>query len=60
MKTGNEYIPVNDGEDIVFAHTVINDGSNRAELLQLMLNKDSFYNENFPAMSNALKYFKNV
>ena len=58
MKNGNEYIPVNDGEDIVFANTVINDGSNKAELLQLMLNKDTFYNEKFPAMSNAIKYFK--
>ena len=60
MKTEKGYIPVDDGEDIIFANTYVNDGSDKSELLQLMLNKRSFYNEKFPAISNAVKYFKDT
>ena len=60
MKTEKGYIPVDDGEDIIFANTYVNDGSDKSELLQLMLNKKSFYNEKFPAISNAVKYFKDT
>lgn len=60
MKTEKGYIPIDDGEDIIFANTYVNDGSEKSELLQLMLNKKSFYNEKFPAISNAVKYFKDT
>lgn len=58
MKNNSEYVPVNDGEDIVFANTCIDDGSDKSELLQLMLNKEAFYNDKFPAISKAITYFK--
>ena len=60
MKVGNDYIPLNDGEDIIFANTFVDDGSDKAELLQLMLRKDSFYNDKFPAISSAMNYFKDT
>ena len=60
MKVGNDYIPLNDGEDIIFANTFVDDGSDKTELLQLMLCKEAFYNKKFPAISNAIKYFKNT
>ena len=55
MKVGNGYIPLNDGEDIIFANTFVDDGSDKAELLQLMLRKESFYNEKFPAINSIPK-----
>ena len=60
MKVGNDYIPLNDGEDIIFANTFVDDGSDKAELLQLMLRKESFYNDKFPAISSAMNYFKDT
>ena len=58
MKNDEGYVPVKDGEDIIFANTCVNDGSDKSELLQLMLNKEAFYNEKFPKISNAISYFK--
>lgn len=58
MKNDGSYIPVKDGEDIIFANTCVNDGSDKSELMQLMLNKEAFYNEKFPQISNAINYFK--
>ena len=58
MKNDESYVPVKDGEDIIFANTCVNDGSDKSELLQLMLNKESFYNDKFPQISNAISYFK--
>ena len=58
MKNDESYVPVKDGEDIIFANTCVNDGSDKSELLQLMLNKEAFYNEKFPLISNAISYFK--
>ena len=58
MKNDESYVPVKDGEDIIFANTCVNDGSDKSELLHLMLNKEAFYNEKFPQISNAISYFK--
>ena len=58
LKNDEGYVPVKDGEDIIFANTCVNDGSDKSELLQLMLNKEAFYNEKFPKISNAISYFK--
>ncbi len=58
MKTNEGYAPVDDGEDIFFANTVVKDGSDKSELLQLFLRKDVFEDARFPALSKAVKYFK--
>ena len=54
----NDYIPINDGEDIIFANTAVIDNTDRSELLQLMLEKNVFYNSKFPATSSAIRYYK--
>ncbi len=58
METDEGYVPVDDGEDIFFANTVVKDGSDKSELLQLFLRKDVFENAKFPKLSKAVKYFK--
>lgn len=58
MKTNEGYAPVDDGEDIFFANTVVKDGSDKSELLQLFLRKDVFEDAKFPELSKAVKYFK--
>ena len=60
MRIKNGYVPVYDGEDIVFANTAIKDGSDKSELLQLMLHTNSFDNAKFPAISSAIRYFKDT
>lgn len=51
-------MPVDDGEDIFFANTVVKDGSDKSELLQLFLRKDVFEDVKFPELSRVVKYFK--
>ena len=58
METDDSYVPVDDGEDIFFVNTVVRDGSDRCELLQLFLRRDVFEEEKFPELSKAVKYFK--
>ena len=59
METDEEgYVPVDDGEDIFFANTVVQDGSDRSELLQLLLRTDVFEDAKFPELSKAVRYFK--
>ena len=58
METNNGIAPVDDGEDIFFANTVVKDGSDKSELLQLFLRNDSFEDAKFPELSKAVKYFK--
>lgn len=58
METQDGFVPVNDGEDIFFANTVVQDGSDKSELLQLFLRKDAFEDVKFPELSKAVKYFK--
>ena len=58
-RNGEEgYVPVDDGEEIIFANTVIKDGTDRSQLLQLFLSSDSVKNEKFPAFSEAMRYYK--
>lgn len=52
------YIPVNDGARIYYANPYGNDNSEKKELLSLFLKKDSFRNEKFPELSQAMKYYK--
>lgn len=58
MDTKEGYVPVDDGEEIFFANTVVRDDSDKSELLQLFLRKDAFADEKFPKLSRAVKYFK--
>ena len=58
MDTKEGYVPVDDGEEIFFANTVVRDDSDKSELLQLFLRKDAFADEKFPELSRAVKYFK--
>ncbi len=52
------YVPVDDGEDIIFANTAIKDNSEQAELLQLFLEKGSFYSAKYPELSEAIRHYK--
>lgn len=52
------YVPVNDGAKIYYANTAVNDNTDKSELLSLLLQTDSFYNEKFPNLSEAVRYFK--
>lgn len=58
METREGFVPIDDGEDIFFANTVIRDGSDQSELLQLFLREDVFEDARFPELSKAVKYFK--
>ena len=58
METREGFVPVDDGEDIYFVNTVVKDGSDKSELLQLFLRKDVFEESKFPELSKAVKYFK--
>ena len=58
QKVKNEYLPLNDGEDIILANTEIDDGTNHSRLLKLFLKSESFYDEMFPAISDAIRFYK--
>ena len=58
QRVDNKYLPVDDGEDIILANTEIKDNTKHTRLLQLFLKSDSFYDEMFPALSEAMKYYK--
>ena len=57
-KNDNQYIPVKDGGLIVYANTCIKDGSDKSELLELFLKRETFDNKKFPHLSGAVKYYK--
>ncbi len=52
------YVPVGDGEDIIFANTAIKDNSEQGKLLQLFLEKGSFYSAKYPELSEAIRHYK--
>ena len=58
METREGFVPIDDGEDIFFVNTVIRDGSDQSELLQLFLREDVFEDGRFPELSKAVKYSK--
>ncbi len=53
-----KYVPVNDGAKIYYANTVVNDNTDKAELLALFLKRDAFVDSRFPNLSEAMRYFK--
>ena len=59
-KVGDEYIPVDDGEEILFANTVVKDDTDKSKLLQLFLSQSSVDDEKFPAFCEALKFYKDT
>lgn len=56
----NKYIPVDDGEDIIFANTAVKDDTKHTELLQLFLCRDSFQNDKYPNLSDAMHHYKDT
>lgn len=58
-ETSDGYIPVNDGETIIFANTAVKEHTDSSDLLQLFLRRDAFQDERFPAFCNRVNYFKN-
>ncbi len=66
QKVDGEYIPLEDGELIIFANTVFSDEeladveemSDVDRLLMLFMERDVFYDERFPNLSNRVRYFK--
>ena len=53
-------MPIDDGEDIIFANTEIDDDTKHSRLLKLFLKSESFYDEMFPALSEAMKFYKDT
>ena len=53
-----KFIPVDDGEDIIFANTAVKDESKQTKLLQLFLRNDSFNSDDYPELSKAMYHFK--
>ena len=58
METADGFVPVDDREDIFFANAEVEDGSDKAELLQLFLRKEAFHDEKYPSLSRAFSYYK--
>jgi predicted transposase/invertase (TIGR01784 family) len=57
---GKRYLPVDDGEDIIFAYTGSKQRNKQAYLLRLFLRKESFMDEQYPKLSAAMKHFKDT
>ena len=60
QKLGNDYIPVNDGEDIIFANTAVKKEDKYSKLLQLFLKNESFDDADYPNLSKAIQHFKDT
>lgn len=60
QRVQGNYLPINDGEDIIFANTEIDDDTKHSRLLKLFLKSESFYDEMFPALSEAMKFYKDT
>ena len=58
VKQGEKYVPVEDGEDIIFANATVRDGSRASELLELFLETDEIHDERFPQLCNGFNRYK--
>lgn len=54
------YKPIDDGEDIIFAYARCKKRNGHTHLLRLFLKKDSFYDELYPALSRAIRHYKDT
>ena len=53
-----KYSPVNDGEDIIFANAKSRQRNKHTHLLKLFLKSEGFYDEMYPALSEAINHYK--
>ena len=53
-----EYVPVDDGEECLFANATVRDGSLESELLKLFLERNEIRDERFPKLRDGFNYFK--
>ena len=60
QKVKNDYFPVDDGEDIIFANTVVKTGDKQSQLLQLFLKQESFDVADYPNLSAAIQHYKDT
>ncbi|MBQ6638890.1 MAG: hypothetical protein IJH82_09625 [Lachnospiraceae bacterium] len=58
QKIGDQFVPIDDGEEIFFVNTVINDCTKKSKLLAHFMDRDCFSDPEFPAVSNAIRYYK--
>lgn len=58
VRQGETYVPVDDGEDIIFANATARDGSRASELLELFLKTDEIHDERFPNLCNGFNRYK--
>lgn len=58
METPEGFRPVRDREEIYFANTAVDDGSEKSQFLQLLLRQDAFEDERYPQLCEAVRYFK--
>lgn len=60
QKIRGEILPVEDGERIYLANTVVKDGSKYSELLSLFEERKIFFDSRFKELSGAVQYYKNT
>lgn len=60
QKVKDKFLPLDDGEDIIFANTAVKTNDKYSKLLQLFLKKESFYDEEYPHLSKAIQHFKDT
>lgn len=58
QKLGDVYVPIEDGQRIFYANTVIKDGSDRAELLSLFTESGPVNSGKFPKTCSKVNYFR--
>ena len=58
VRQGETYVPVNDGEDIIFDNAAIRDGSRASDLLELFLKTDEIHDERFPRLCEGFNRYK--
>ena len=58
QKLNETWIPVEDDERLYFVNTVVDDGSDRAKLMSLLVRDDVFEDTKFINLSMAMKYLK--
>ncbi|MBP5587873.1 MAG: PD-(D/E)XK nuclease family transposase [Treponema sp.] len=58
QKVGDKYIPIDDGEDIIFANASVDDFTKKSKLLKRFLERDSFRDPDFPELSDVMRYYK--
>lgn len=58
IESDDEITNISDGSRILIVNAKADDGSLKSQLLKMFLSTEVIYNENFPELSEAIKYFK--